>query len=70
MTVVSIAIHVKPMYDICADQLDGHGIARVDFQFGGRIGKLARINFKGTRLRRDRSGRNRREGDYHREKSQ
>lgn len=48
-----VAIQIKSMHNIIADELEGYGIARVDFKLGGGIGKLSRINLKGPRLRRN-----------------
>ena len=43
----AVAIHIETVNNICADQLDGYGVAGVDVKLGGRIGKLVRINLKG-----------------------
>src|SRR3990172_6179312 len=48
-----ITIHVESMYHISADELDGYGVTWVDFKFGGRIGKLSRVNPKSPLLIRN-----------------
>src|SRR3972149_1850264 len=42
------------MHHVCADKLNVHRVARVDFKFGGRIGKLSRFNPKDPLLKRNR----------------
>lgn len=39
------------MHHVRTDKLNGHCVARVNFKFGGRIGKLPRFNSKDPLLR-------------------